>query len=160
MATRRETPPDETEVMEPHLNGSSPPVLPETTPPVEDGSWFASLDTIRLDLGGGRWIEIKDELTYREQASLTGAGIKARENPRDPGHPDYYIDTGEFDLAKIKVWVVDWNARDRQGHAIPYEPDAVDDLKPAQAREILDAIATHQDALEARKNPPGTVTRS
>ena len=115
---------------------------------------------MRIDLGDGRWIEIKDELTYREQGALTGAGIKARENPADPRRPDYYIDTGEFDLAKIKTWVVAWNAQDRQGRPIAYDPAAVDDLKPAQAREILDAIMRHQEALEARKNPSGPATRS
>jgi hypothetical protein len=124
-------------------------------------SWFASLETRKLDLGGGRWIEIKEELTYREQASLVSAGIKARPNPRDPnGAPEYFVDNGEFDLAKIKTWVVGWNATDSQGTPIPFMADAVDDLDPRIAGAILDAIAEHQKALDARKNPPGTATRS
>ena len=165
MVTKQNPPPEDLDVMEAHLNGLSPSGPPETTDPngevpVADPGWFASLDTRRIDLGGGRWIEIKDELTYREESSLTSAGIKARPSADNPTQQDFYIDTGEYDLAKIKVWVVDWNAKDRQGYAITYDPSAVDDLRPAQAREILDAIAVHQKALEARKNSSGTGTRS
>lgn len=162
MVTNRDkTPAQQTEE---YLNGLSPSAPPETTAPngepAVDPGWFASLDTRRIDLGGGRWIEIHDELTYREQSSLVSAGVKARPNPRDPNHPDYYIDNGEFDLAKIKTWVVDWNARDRAGNPIPFIPEAVDDLEVALARAILDAIEKHQAALEARKNPSSPATRS
>lgn len=135
------------------ISDMEPPVIP-----VADGSWFASTETRRLDLGGGRWIEIKAELTYREQEQLRSAGIRGRES--DEGKPDYYIDLGEFDLAKLKMWLVDWNATDRDGTRIPCTSAAVDELKPPVAQAMLEAINAYQETLETRKNPPGTGMRS
>lgn len=120
------------------------------TPP-EDESWFASTETRRLPLGVGRWVEIKDELTYREAGMVRGVGIHRRENTDGHGDQDYYINTAEFGLAKIKMWLVDWNARDRNG-PIPCTAANIEALTEKQAEEILDAIRAHEAVLENRPN--------
>lgn len=135
-------------------------IPPEPTTPSEDVSWFASVDTRTLQLGGDRWVEIKAELTYREQQALLSAGIHAREDGAGSGKAFYDIDQGEYDLAKLKMWLVDWNATDRQGDPIPCTAAAVDELKPRAAKVILDAIAAYQDTLDARKNPFSPEMRS
>ncbi len=131
---------------------------PEPAPigtPAGGESWFASNETVTLQLGGGRWIEIKEELTYLETGKLKSAGVTYANNAMDVRE----VDLGVWGLFKIKLWIVDWNAKDHNGKAMPCTAAAIDDLRSDQAEEILDAIRAHEAALAARKNPLSTETK-
>lgn len=125
------------------------------TPP-EDESWLASDGTLRVELSRGRWIRIKDELTYWEDRKLLSAGIERGFNGQVLDQ-----DLGVYGLAKIRMWVVDWNARGRNGEPLDLnEPESFQDLSESQGEEILDAIRAHEAVLAERKNQRRTATKS
>lgn len=113
-------------------------------------SRFVKAGRTRLPLSDGDWIEVKTGLTYGESQLLANSGIKSFKNPNS-GVTEVGIDFSEANIERICTWVVDWSLRDDEDRAVRFSRDAVVNLAPEAAQEILDAIDRHVEALEAEK---------
>lgn len=103
---------------------------------------FATVDTVRLELSDGDWIEVKRELTY-------GDILELQELSNTPDEGDIVRFNGrEFSLNRILTWVVAWSFEDENG-PVELTRDAVRALNAEAAGEINGALNEHQ---ESRKN--------
>lgn len=115
--------------------------------------WFVEPESVRLNLSGGQWIDVKKELNAGEARDIftdlvkgMHAGSAAELDPKNVG------------VSKILVYVLGWSLK-RQGVPIPFTRDALLSLRPAKFQEIVDAVDTHEQAtlkeIEERKNDLG-----
>lgn len=103
---------------------------------------FARIDTVRLELSDGDWIEVKRELTY-------GDILELQEQSSTPDESnDLRFNGREFSLNRILTWVVAWSFEDESG-PVELTRDAIRALNADAAAEINRALNEHQ---EARKN--------
>lgn len=119
---------------------------------------FASLGTSRLDLGGGDWVEVKDELAFGEQQALNYANWKLVQGQ------GVIIDYGAYDLKKLEYYLVDWSFRDAAGKPVSVTPETIQALAYAVAQEIIAALNAHLSALAEGEaapdpNPPAAASR-
>lgn len=114
-------------------------------------NWFVVPETVRLDLPGGGWIEVKERLTYGEEQRLTGAALTNVIQGTDE-QPEVGIDLERYNILRLFIWVVDWSPRDGEGNPMPVSKEAISALDPVVAEEIDDALTAHVKRLEASKN--------
>lgn len=117
-------------------------------------AWFASPDTVRLDLPGGQWIEIKRELTVKEERQVIGAFVRATQRDPETGEAVTHVNTEGLG-AKVKAFLVDWSLRDAQDKPVKCTPQAVDALTPAAFALIDAAIDAYLEQRDSEKNAPG-----
>lgn len=106
-------------------------------------SRFVSIKSVRLDLSGGDWVEVKHQLSYGDMqrvASLTRGDFTAAE------------------LHLVAEYLLEWSFTDEQGKAVPIGTDgeklaALKALSTDAFREVNDAINAHAEALEKSKKP-------
>ncbi len=115
--------------------------------------WFATQNTVRLDLGDEEWIEIHEQLTYGEQEALTSSsfermpiGAKAAESP------EVTINWGQYNIKRMDTWIVDWSAKGPNGKPMPKNKASIAALLPEMAQVIDDALTKYVEALEESKN--------
>lgn len=108
---------------------------------------FVTPVTTRLALLGGKHIDVKQRLTHGETedmyARIYQFGVTNRREVR---------------TAKIVAYLVGWSLL-RSGQPVPYAPDlpeqeridTVRSLDPDRAREIYEAIETHEAAMVAAR---------
>lgn len=104
-------------------------------------SRFVSIDTVRLDLSNGDWIEVKRQLSYGDIQSVAS---KTR---------------GDFtagELYLVAAALLDWSLTDAQGKRVAIESEparlaALKALTPADFAEIDVAITKHFDTVNAEK---------
>lgn len=112
-------------------------------------SRFVSVESDRLDLSGGDWIEVKRELSYGDMQTVAS---KTR---------------GDFTagaLYMVAGALLDWSFTDAQGKRVPIETDAqklaaLKALTSTDFAEVEDAISKHYDKGAAEKKakaPRGT----
>ena len=124
--------------------------------------WFASLETVRIPLSEGEWIEVKQQLTYAESKRIAQAGFQMPtfrmgdlpdQNVNDA---EIHIDTTKLDLLRMELWVVSWSAMqpNRKGELlqVPVTREAIEALDPDMAKEISEALDAHINAQEQAKN--------
>ena len=113
-------------------------------------TWFVQPDTVRLDLPGGEWVEVKAELSWGEQQQMISAGIGFEGDVREmqSGGGKMAIHWVEFQVENLLVWIVDWSAKDANGKAVPVTKQAIMNLHPAMAEALDAAITAHKEALE------------
>lgn len=104
-------------------------------------SRFVSVESVRLDLSGGDWIEVKDELSYGDMQSVAS---KTR---------------GDFTsgaLFMVAAALLDWSFTDAKGKRVPIETDAaklaaLKALTNKAFTEVEDAISKHYEKGAAEK---------
>lgn len=141
-------------------------------------SFFASEETVTVDLEPGYWVEIKKELDYGEESELEGAAIKAGIDPA--GKPSMEYSLKQLRSLKLSLYIVDWNLVGPTGKSVPLPPtvarrtELFNRLRPAWARKIdgwIDRIRAEQGAIDtlslvglddAKENPtvPGETTET
>ena len=103
---------------------------------------FALLETGRLELSEGDWIEIRKELTYGDILDLQEASTAPDENG------ELRFNGREFSINRIMAWVVAWSFEDENG-PVELTRDAVKALNAEAAGEINRALNEYQ---ETQKN--------
>jgi hypothetical protein len=117
-------------------------------------SWFASPDTVRLDLPGGHWIEVKRELTVREERAVVGAFIRATQKDAEGGEVLTHVNPEGLG-ARVKAYLVDWSLRDAQDKPVKCTPAAIDALRADKFALIDAALDAYLTTRDAEKNVPG-----
>lgn len=107
-------------------------------------NFFASEETVPLDLGEGYYVELKRELDYGEEGELAGASIRAGINPDGSAKMEYSL--RDQRLLTIALYLVDWNLTGGSGKVIPLPDDLarraeiVGSLSPKSALQIAAKI--------------------
>jgi hypothetical protein len=119
---------------------------------------FASGAGVRLELSGGDWALVRQELTYGQQRRLANAGLSGLPpGLSDAGQgPALKVDWAEFELERLVTWLLDWSFTDADGDHVTVSREAVEALHPDTAQELNEALDRHIGALEAKKAPAGT----
>lgn len=112
---------------------------------------FVERETVRLDLSDGDWVEVKKRLSYGEQSQLTGAGLTSMKMGDGKARGDLGLDWPAYNVARIAVWVAEWSFRDKQDKPAKVTPSNIASLDAETADEILAAIDSHVEAMDAEK---------
>lgn len=110
-------------------------------------------DTVRLALTDNEWLVVKKDLTAGDVRERLSRMIRYRGDERS-------IDPVKVGLSTIVAYLLDWSVTDADGRpvSITEQPSefieaALNALPPEAFAEILEAIETHETAMEeARKN--------
>jgi hypothetical protein len=112
--------------------------------------WFVKPETVRIDLPGGEWIDVKKQLTKGERDKVNAMLIK---EVRSDGRmtPDFEM----MSKAEALGYIVDWSLTDG-GQKIPIESDAdklsaINSMSVEGFDAISDAIAAHVKAIDAER---------
>jgi hypothetical protein len=118
---------------------------------------LAALDTVRVALSDGDWIELKQELNAGEHLDMITTSTVVVDGEL---RPDYRM----LSLARILAYLIRWSFTGRHGEALPYALDDPIDLRratlreltPATYRELVAAVDAHEAqeaaARDAKKN--------
>lgn len=114
---------------------------------------FAAVTTTRLDLSGGDWIEVKDELTYGERLTLSNAPFVGNRDGLA------IIDYTRYHLKRMEIYITDWNLAGPDGKTTEPSPALFALLDEESADEINRAIDAHivsklGNAATTGKNEP------
>lgn len=112
---------------------------------------FVRPEVVKLDLSDGDWLEAKRSLSYAEAQKLSAAGLTSYKTGDDQDGGAIGIDWARVNIARILTWVTDWSFRDEADKPVPFGADAVANLDPDAATEILEALDAHIEATEAEK---------
>jgi len=107
------------------------------------------MDTTRLDLTEGDWIEVKHELSYGERQMLMATAYKMR-GDKEPVE----IDWSSLNLKDLELWIVDWSFKDDDGKSVEVNGDSIRALAIDTAMEIETALKEHKARAEG--NSPTT----
>lgn len=105
------------------------------------GSRFASRATVRIDLPGGAWVEVRERLSLSEAQTIAAASLVT-----DPETHLLDIDPVRFRLARILAYVTGWSRSEKLTYS------ALTSLDPSELHQIDAAIEQHEDALAAAEN--------
>ena len=118
---------------------------------------FVSTEVVRLELSDDDWIEVKKELSYREEQQLAGAGLTkvavSTINP-EPEEVEVGMDMAAHHICRLSLWIVDWSFCGENDKRMNVSPDAIGMLSPSTVREIDRALTAHIEAGETEKNAP------
>lgn len=107
---------------------------------------FASVETVRLDLSEGDWIEVKDELSYGERQTLMAVGV--RRTGLTEGAREVEIDWSVINVADMAMWITDWSFTDEAGARVPVSEDSIRALSLDAANEVNEALKAHKARAE------------
>jgi hypothetical protein len=110
---------------------------------------FVSPETVRITLKDGFWIEVKKELTVGEQVKLDNAGM-GRWTPGAAGR-SIEIDYAAMTMARVEIYLVDWNAKGPDGKDVKLSRSALEQLDTDSFVEIDEAIQAHIRAMVEEK---------
>jgi hypothetical protein len=113
---------------------------------------FASVETVRLDLSDGDWIEVKQELSYGERQKLMAAGFKRTGITDDTRSVE--VDWSVLNIADMTLWLIDWSFLDDAGKPVTVNEASIRALSMETAVEINAALDAHK--ASAAKNAPTT----
>lgn len=112
---------------------------------------FVSPGTAKLDLGDGDWVEVKEQINYGESQRLSGAMLRTVKTAA--GDNEVGVDFARYAVLKLQTWLTDWSFRDEQDKPVPLSPAAIENLDPAAAEAINEAIDRHVAARAEGKAP-------
>lgn len=112
-------------------------------------SSFVTPDTARLELGDGKWVEIRSTLSYGERMNLAKQALVAKPGP--DGQYVGVIDVAAYHLARLREYVVDWNLHDASGKTVPVSAATINNLTQEAADELNAALDAHVREQEAKK---------
>lgn len=107
-------------------------------------NFFATEETVEMDLGDGFWVELKRGLDYGEESELEGAAIRAGLNP--DGTPKLEYSLKQQRNLMLALYIVDWNLTGANDKPVVLPDDlgrrqqAVSRLSPRTARRIVARI--------------------
>ncbi len=108
------------------------------------GCAFVQPEVVRLPLSGGEYIDVKKELTAKEQRHMFAgmirtmtAGEKVELEPENVGR------------TKVSAYLVAWSFTDADGKPVPVTEGAIDSLKSWRYSEIVKRIDAHEAEIEA-----------
>lgn len=111
----------------------------------------ASIDTVRVPLSEGDWLECKRELSVKDFRGVMDALTKG---------------SAAASVARMLAWVHEWSLRDDRDKPIPVTEDGINALALKDFGEVNTALDAHIAAMdaEAEKNdqsdPPAPATTS
>jgi hypothetical protein len=112
--------------------------------------WFVAPETVKIDLPGGEWIEVKKQLTKGERDKVNAMLIK---EVRNDGRmtPDFEM----MSKAEALAYLVDWSLTDGD-KKIRIETDgdklsAINSMSVEGFDLISEAISAHVKQMEAEK---------
>jgi hypothetical protein len=110
---------------------------------------FVNPEVVRLPLRDAQWLDVKRELTIKEQREIFAHMIR-------DGQYEYgtapQIDPEQVGRARVLGYVVDWSAE------VPFSADALDRVSVDTFAEILAAVDAHIAVVEVpdeKKAPAG-----
>ena len=118
---------------------------------------FVSTEVVRLELSDDDWIEVKKELSYREEQRLASAGLsKVAVSTINPQTDEVEVgmDMEAHNICRLSLWIVDWSFCGENDKRMDVSPDAIGMLSPSTVREIDRALTAHIEAGETEKNAP------
>lgn len=106
---------------------------------------FVTPRTERLPLSNDQWIDVKRELNAGEHRRMFARQIKDYDGG---GHAKY--DPEQVGFARISAYLLAWSLT-RNGQPVPVSDDAIDALDQPTYLEISDALAKHEERVEAER---------
>lgn len=106
---------------------------------------FSRVETTRLPLSDGDWIEIKRELTLGEILAVR----------RKSTTPEGTVDDSTMLLAKFEAYLTDWSFRDDDDKPVAVSAATIASLNETTAAEIMTAIRAHEEAEGEAGNAGG-----
>jgi hypothetical protein len=121
---------------------------------------FVIPETVRIDLSGEDWIDIKKKLTVGETRRMQLGGIKMVGKAGQP-EMEVSMDIEALSLAKVTVYLLDWSFEDAEGRRVDLSRQSIEALDEASYQEISDAIDEHTKAMDKEKKitPKNTGSR-
>lgn len=123
-------------------------------------TWFVDpTATVKLDLPGGEWIEVKRELSYGDEQALAASMMGDIRTIEKSKNASLGVDMRRYQLKRFTTWITAWSARGPNGKAIEVNEAAVANLRSEIAAAIDAALDAHIAALEDEKKgttPTGT----
>ena len=109
--------------------------------------------SVRLDLSGGDWLEVRERLGYGAQQKLATSGIKQMATAADNGAGNTFnVDLSAYQIERMLAYIVEWSARNPDGSPMKVSRDAFAALTQAAADEINAALDAHIEAMSAEGN--------
>jgi hypothetical protein len=116
---------------------------------------FVSRETTRLGLPDGHWIEVKAQLSYREQSQLNARMYgRVTQEALAAGGEGLGVDLESMAIEFLAIWLVDWSFRDEHDKPVALSRDAIGALDPDWADKVQAAIGQHVQALSLGKATP------
>lgn len=112
---------------------------------------FARTGTTRKDLGGGNWVELKNQLTLADKGAITGAMTKV--NVDGNGGAEAVFDIGAANVVTLQRAIVAWG-----GPALddkPVDRETLEALSDEAGQYLVDAVNEMNPSpkKEATANP-------
>ena len=110
---------------------------------------FVEPKTRRIDIGDGDWIEVRAQLSAGEAKEMRTAGFTHMQQGDDAaieagdGQVKIGVNWKRMSLAKLRAYLVDWNAKDGQQRPVPYSTEALAQLDEADFDRIEAAVNAH-----------------
>lgn len=112
---------------------------------------FVKPNTVRLDVSGGDWIEVKRELNAGEHRRIFGRMVKEMRAGQSAT-----LDPEQIGLTKLVEYIVAWSFEDERGKPVDVSESAINNLDSDTYGELVKLIDDHETAVEAemvaRKN--------
>lgn len=118
------------------------------------------LDTVRLDLSDGDWIDVRRELGFGRQGKMAAAGLgKMQAAGIGNGEgAEIGINWEGFGLARMEAWLVAWSFRDKDNRPRACDRRNMEALHPETAAEIIAALDKHQAEQDEETASPNGVS--
>lgn len=132
--------------------------------------WFEdSVETTRIDLGDGKWIECANYLTAEEDLIIKNAALVGvrrektigqqfdqEEEGSTPGtETSIKIDAVRQKFARMQVYVKAWNAKNKDGSAMPVALSSFRRLHPKAFEAIDKALDAHVEVMTGKGKASG-----
>jgi len=120
--------------------------------------WFVRPETVRLDLPGGEWLEVKRVLSIGEKHASFGKVV--REMRKDGS---YAPDFERLAKAEVLSYLVAWSLRDDEGRPVRIDTEAqllaaLNNLSEDGFAVISEAIGAHVKAMDAARDAEKNAT--
>lgn len=128
---------------------------------------FVGTTTKKIDLKGdweGEWIEVKEHLGVHDQKKIDGSGftsIRAVAPGKEASEAEAGLDLGHMYMTQLKVYLVGWSFKTKDGKPVEVTATAIDMLEPDCADEMTARL--HQwleEKAAAKAANPTTKTSS
>jgi hypothetical protein len=101
--------------------------------------------TTRVELSDDDWVDFRSELSYSEvQAIESGAILGKLDADRSL---ELEIDWPSYEVVRLSTWIVAWSFKDRDGLSEPPTKQAVRNLHPDTAGELIAALDAHIEKI-------------
>lgn len=102
-------------------------------------SFFASKKIRKIEFGNDQWLEIRDELSFKE---LIESGQNASTKLQAA-------------VNLLRKCIVNWRLLDEDGNEVPFSDEAIENLNPKAAlflqQECAEAVGANEDEEEEKK---------